>query len=212
MNTKKENIGNGGEIILTGDQYAGSRAKEELERKERANREKQDIVDAYNKEILEGAKADIERFKNYKFMNNSIIVKLLQHDWIDKTESDFLGGSAVSKVQKIYIETPQKNKEPQLIDNPLPYRFEGIIVAMDEDIVNKDPHYAQLKPGTLVRTVSFDLKESRYYPDEGKRDWVDFIDLANLNSKLFPNYEGYTKIHPGMIENIYLDSKELMND
>ena len=80
---------------------------------------------------------------------------------------------------------------------------------MDSDIPTKDEHYKNLSVGTFVRTVSFDLKESRYYFDERKRDWINFNDVRNMGSNLFPNYEGYALVHPSMIENIFNDASEL---
>lgn len=206
---KKESIGQADELILS----HGALAKEELERREKYNLDKQAEIDAYNDAILAGAKDDIERFKDRVYVNDTIIVKLLKHNWIDKSAQDnaLLGGSAVSKVQKIMIETPQVGKEPKLIDNPLPYRFEGIIVAMDPMLAKKDTA-RMFTVGTLVRTISFNLKEDRYYFHDGQREWIDSIDLMNMSSNLFPKYEGYAKIHPGMIENIFQNPEELKYD
>jgi len=187
----------------------GVRAEIELERAEKFNELQQEKIEEYNNQILSGAHSDIDRFKDRKYLNNAIIVKLLKHDWIDKNAPTSTLFTQVKKNNKIYIETPTMGKEAKLIDNPLPYRFEGIIVAMDNRIPTKDDQFSDLTVGTFIRTISFDLKEDRYYFDETKREIVNFEDVMNLGSNLFPYYEGYARIHPGMIEHIYFNPEEL---
>jgi len=203
---KTDNIGSDSGLILT----EGTKARRELELQETQNKEKQAQIDAYNGEILKGSPTDVARFANRKYLNNTMIVKLLKHDWIDKNaENTIFGSAAVKKIHKIYIETPQMGKESMMIDNPLPYRFEGVIVAMDTEIPTNDPHFAGLTVGSFIRVKGFDLKENRYYFDEGKREWIDFQDMTSLGSNMFPNYEGFATIHPSLIENTFLESSEL---
>lgn len=205
-------IGKRESIVSKSNQIAlpvGVRAEVELERAEKHNVQMQDMVNQYNDQILKGAIEDIEKFKTRKYFNNVIVVKLLKDDWIEKSATNGILFTQIKKSNKIPIETPQMGKETKMIDNPLPYRFEGIIVAMDETIPTKDEQYKDLKVGSLIRTISFDLKEDRYYFNDHERDHVSFEDIQNLSTNLFPNYEGYAIIHPGMIQNMFVNAEEL---
>lgn len=158
----------------------------------------QEKVSEYNKAIVEGAKEDIEMFSKRTYHNNAIIVKLFMHDYLVDGDSEL--EFQIQRSSQIPIQDPSKPGENMMVDNPLPYRFEGIIVAMDESIPENDPRM-KFAVGDYVRIEPQDLKEGRYYYHDRDRDYLPPLrDESEIHRDLFPNYKGYIKIHPSEVE------------
>jgi|15BtaG_2_1085339.scaffolds.fasta_scaffold00350_10 hypothetical protein len=162
---------------------------------ERAEKIQQDVED-YNKNLN---KID-KQFKKIKLLGAHVIVRLQKEDYVRKdTGSSFLEGT--QSYNKIPITTERGNTTE--IDNPLPYYFTGVICALG-NTVTQTPGYANLKVGDTVNLSWFDLQAQRFYLDKTKVDVMgnQSIEYLTESSSLFPNYEGYSKVHVATIESV----------
>lgn len=158
---------------------------------------KQEEVESYNREVLENKNVAASILAR-KYFNQYIVVRLFQEDYADKAlsigqETSLLTDTTWTKKRNL-VEATLPGQQTQLIDNPLPYVFEGVVVAMDSSVEEKHP---EIKIGKVVQTIQFDLKSDRYYAYKNKRDYGITLDNLTLS-----NYEGYALVHPSMLESV----------
>jgi hypothetical protein len=158
------------------------------------SKEKQKEVNEYNKTL----KNIDPIFNTKKFVNRNMIVRLRKDDYIlDIIKSTVLGNTEIKKSNKIFVETP--GGKSKLIDTPLPYLPEGILVAFDESLKEI---YPDLEVGSYVELGDFDLQSKMYYTDKTKFDVKIEVDEIIAGVNPYQNYEGYVKISPALIEAI----------
>lgn len=186
MNGNKDNIGSKSLFFNPLDRGI-------IDSKSKADQVKQTAVEEYNKNILEVDEA----FKNKIFVNNTLIVRLFKDDYIFKTNMSESIITDVKKVNTIYVET--EGGKSAIIDNPLPYLFRGVVVAMSADV---EDYFPELQIGDVVELENFNIQNSMYYPDKSKVDPI--IPVSEIIDGINPykNYNGYVKISPRLIEAI----------
>ncbi len=187
--------GASGELALP----AGMKEKQLAKKTREASEKRQEEIDEYNKNIGE---ID-EVFSTRKLLGPYAIIRLRQQDYI-KTDTGSIFTDGVQEYNKVPLMT--ENGNPIYVDNPLPYLFEGIICSLGTTATEAVP---DLEVGQYVQLDFVPLQEERHYPDKSK---VDVIGNAGLDAladggTLFPNFEGYFKIHVSKIESILNGSK-----
>tara|TARA_R110000787_G_scaffold72345_2_gene161360 strand:+ start:2994 stop:3530 length:537 start_codon:yes stop_codon:yes gene_type:complete len=156
------------------------------------SRDKQKEVETYNRNL----KNLDSKLKEKVFVNRTVIVRLRKDDYVTEViKSVVLGNTEVKKSNKIFIET--KGGESKLIDTPLPYLPEGILVDFDPTLKESYPF---LEIGSYVELADFDLESRMYYIDNSKCDIKIEIDEIMAGVNPYSNYEGYVKISPSLIE------------
>jgi hypothetical protein len=168
-------------------------------------------IDRYNDEILKGIYDP--SLDQLRFINQNVVVRLLKCDYLKPSSElnvddvDKLITERLKVRQKVLVDdTTRTNGARGLwVDNPLPYRFAGVICAVDplvlEAVNDKDVKvWDMLTPGTFVQTVQFDVKSQRYYPQDQMFDPINEADPENMPT--FPEFEGYCVLTPGMIRAI----------
>jgi len=176
-------------------------SKDGFEREQESLKLAQEEVEKYNRETE--AMSDIpEPIKNRSYVNGNIVVKLFKEDHarIAKTVTNQLNSEPllIKSISKIAVDVPSSSAygSHKIVDNPLPYLFEGVVVAMDPKINENSNLSAKLEVGNIIQMISFDLKSDRYYPFKNQRDLVTMDDYS------FSNYEGYALVSASMIESI----------
>lgn len=139
-------------------------------------------------------------FEKLKFVEGHVIVRLFKEDFAHLT--DVLGiKNYVRAYDKLRKGTGRVGKDGQeeviTFENQLPFKREGVIVAFDNALLEKN---SWMKSGLRVQLMDFEPLNYMYYVDKTKMD-VGFseTDLKNGNN-VFPLFEGYFKIRTNMIE------------
>ena len=168
--------------------------KEEQQKLMLQDIETQNKINQYNKD-LEYACEDV-RFKNKHFVGNSVIVKLEKLNWFIPSDLD-TDLFTINPLQMVAATTPDHPKG-KIIENPLPYNYRGVVVAVCDEVVKyrAENNLAPLEAGDIVELNWFDVKQFRYYPNKNK------IDQITLDSPDAANYEGFAKIPAQFVEAI----------
>jgi hypothetical protein len=179
----------------------GKDQKKELERIEKANREKQAAVEAYNEAIFN---ID-EKLSGKKFCNNRVIVRLFKDDYIDKrienAQNPLLSGTAVKKESKIQLESD--GGKLHIIDNPMPFLLKGVVVAFDEGILDRTTDNVlkdNLKIGAVVEIEPISLQQTIYYLDKSDVDSPMQANEIIAGANPYQKHEGYFEISAAHIE------------
>ena len=172
-------------------------AKLKAAREKKNNLKKQAEVEAYNAtlEVLDPI------FASKTFVGTEIKVRLKKEDYIIKNSgSDMKDG--IKKDNLIALETP--TGEAKMIDNPLPYMFEGVIVAVPKTV--RDLYFKEfgvdLVPGTYVELREFNLQAQRYYLDKANVDTKLSLEDVLSGKAVFPKHKGYFSVGSYDIESI----------
>lgn len=161
-------------------------------KKSAIDREKQKAVEKYNKEIT----IIDPSFKEKKFVNKKIVVRLRKDDYIvDGAKSSLLSHTEVKKTNRIILESDGGRNIS--IDTPLPYLPEGVIIAFDESLKEL---YPDLEVGAYVELDDFDLQSRLYYPNKLNFDYKVTSDEILKGVNPYKNYQGYVSISPSIIE------------
>lgn len=175
-------------------------ATESLEVAQNNLRKLQLEVQEYNQSLLDG---DIQQklLAGKTFLGYDVIVRLFKDDVMQLSLlKDFEGRPMAIKKQLQVAITGPDDLRTIMIENPLPYLYEGVLVAVGHEVEEKFP--GVYKPGQIVQLTWFDQKDSRYYPDKRKLDLAFSMEHVLAGGSLFPNYEGYQKVHVSLIEAI----------
>lgn len=171
--------------------------KRKAAREKKQNLKKQEEVDAYNLTLL----SIDPKFAKKIFVGNEIKVRLKKEDYIIKNSGSAMR-DGIKKDNLIALTVP--GSEDRMIDNPLPYMFEGVIVAIPKII--RDTYLKEygidLRPGTYVELKEFNLQNQRYYLDKANIDVKVSLDDLMAGKAAFPNHEGYFSISAYDIESI----------
>lgn len=145
--------------------------------------------------------------KNKKFVNHQILFRLFKENIIEEIILNDV--TTYSKKNKQIPIATDGGTRQKLIDNPLLYIYEGIVVDFDEKLLKNGFEF--LKKGLHVDLGYFSLQNERYYPDLTKRDLPIGEDEIINGAHPYPNYEGYVLTHASVIESYYTDdSKEII--
>jgi len=173
---------------------------------------KQEAIDEYNKNcgIIDAA------FSNLQLVGKSLIVKLHKENYIKNVtyyaDGTPLYDSWISQVDGRMHPTEQ----PKWIDNPLPYVFTGVVVAISpqaelgfeeevNDLRKQGVKAKAIQVGDIVTLEHFMFADKRFYMDKQKRDFI-----KNPHEFRITNWEGYVKIHPTMIEAVVMDKEKFL--
>ncbi len=182
-----------------------SAAEREIKRQEERQIKIQEEIDKYNANL---SNID-ERFNKFTFISDQIIVKLKKIDYIKKVEGGLLGNFVVRKEAKIPYQVQRGNNVvTEHMDNPLPYRYEGIICNVPKHVKEafKERTGVELKEGMEIQLSSIDLSNCRFYFN--KEDVEHFVSLEDaIEGQGFVKHEGFFKIYANDIESIVLDKK-----
>lgn len=185
-------------------------AKEKMEKR-------QDKIDYYNSVTCN----IIDPFFNtLQLTGKNVIIRLHKENYI-KEVSNYANGVPLYDAWVSQVDgRMHQSEKPKWMDNPLPYVFSGIVVAMSPAVkidINKekeealylDPNanYKPLEIGDVVYLEHFMYADKRFYTNKQKRDF-----LKNPQEYRIQHWEGYVKIHPTMIEGIILEPKKFLND
>ena len=174
---------------------------------------RQDEIDKYNfNEIF-----NIDNhFKGIQLTGKSIIVRLFKENYIkDVTvlEDNVLYDAWLSQVDG----RMNKTESPKWVDNPLPYIWSGVVVAMSPNVLadlvdehNKvkfyDTTHKVLQVGDIVQLSPFMIADVRYYTNQQHRDFI-----KNPNEYRIEHFEGYVKLHPTQIDTVIKNKEAFMN-
>jgi hypothetical protein len=172
--------------------------------------QRQEDIDTYNFNICDQIDP---YFKAIQISGKDIIVRLYKENYIKGIE-EFADGVPMYDAWITQIDGRRKKTDPEKwVDNPLPYIFSGVVVAMSpgaiaaqqkefEEIVALDPNtnFKKLEVGDIVQLEHFMFQDKRYYKNEQQRDFI-----KNPTDYNIEHWEGYVKIHPSMIKSKVLD-------
>lgn len=152
-------------------------------------KDEQEKINEYNAEV-EALKEGVHpAFEDKRFINQNIVVRLYKMDRV--VEGKFF--------QEKFHKIPIQGQAGQdiMIKNPLPYKFRGVIVALDPKVT---ANISDLTVGAEVEiSPGNSLQDSRYYlTDEGDVPISREDLIAGMDP--FPNHEGYFMLKPGDIE------------
>jgi hypothetical protein len=180
-------------IILPPEEEIKAKAKREKEK----NLKIQIKVDEYNKALLEIDPS----FATKTFVGNEIRVRLKKDDYIIRNSGSRLK-DGVKKDNLIALMT--EDGKDRMIENPLPYMYEGVVVAIPNAVKKHylDEYGVNLEPGTYVELKEFNLQNQRYYLNKANIDTKVSLEDLMAGKSAFPNHEGYFTIGAYDIESI----------
>lgn len=152
-------------------------------------------------------------FDNINFVGTDVIVRLHKENYIKAVEF-YANGEPVYDAWISQVDGRMTQHAPaNWVDNPLPYIFTGVIVAMSpsakeyfnkqKEMMKDSSSYKIPTVGDLVNLEHFMIADKRFYLNKQKRDFI-----KNPTEYKIEHWEGYVKIHPGIIESVILDKDE----
>lgn len=166
---------------------------------------KQESIDYYNTTTC----SEIDPFfDTIQLTGRNIIVRMYKENYIKKV-SEYSDGVPMYEAWMSQVDGRMRPTDQQRwVDNPLPYIFTGVIVAMSplsradqvkEEATFKEhcPNgtYVPLEVGSIVHLEHFMYADKRFYTDKQKRDFI-----RNPEEYKIEHWEGYVKVHPSMVE------------
>jgi hypothetical protein len=193
-----------------------------LEAKENENQRKLNIekkqqeIDYYNFTLIN----EIDPyFKGISLTDESIIVRLHKENYI-KEISIMPNGDVVYDAWTSQVDgRTSKTQKQKWVDNPLPYVFSGVIVAISpltqaKFIEKRDSLPEELRDefkipqvGDTIMLDHFMIQDRRFYQNKQARDFI-----RNPEEYRIIHFEGYVKIHPSLIESVVVDMQDFNNN
>jgi hypothetical protein len=181
------------------------------------NEKKQEAIDLYNFYTCN----EIDpAFQTIQLRGRDIIVRMHKENWIKGIQ--FQAGDVPmydAWVSQVDGRAKQTHSD-KWVDNPLPYVFTGVIVAMSptyeheiqkdyERILEKNPDttYQPLKIGDIVHIQKHYFVDNLFYLN--KQD-LDFI--KNPEDYRIEHWEGYIRMNAGMIEALVTDKEAFFSN
>ena len=196
---------------LNNPNQAMANAKATIERIER----KQEEIDYYNSVTVN--KID-PALSNVQLAGKSVIVRLHKENYI-KGVSYYADNIPMYDAWISQVDGRMHQSQPaKWMDNPLPYVFSGVVVAISPaaklDFVKEAQALSEasysfadanleakaLEVGDIVHLEHFMFPDKRFYLDKQARDFI-----KNPEEFRITHFEGYVKIHPSMIEGTVKD-------
>lgn len=173
-------------------------------------------IDNYN---FEEVNLVDDYFKGISFVDSALIVRLHKENYI-KEVSVMPNGVVIYDAWISQVDgRMNKAEREKWVDNPLPYVFSGVIVAISplaqmEYVKKKETLSDELKDsfkvpevGDIVNLDHFMVADRRYYPNKQARDFI-----KNPEEYRIVHFDGYVKIHPSLIEGIVVDKNDFYNN
>jgi hypothetical protein len=173
-------------------------------------------IDNYN---FEEVNLVDDYFKGISFVDSALIVRLHKENYI-KEVSIMPNGVVIYDAWISQVDgRMNKAEREKWVDNPLPYVFSGVIVAISplaqmEYVKKKETLSDELKDsfkvpevGDIVNLDHFMVADRRYYPNKQARDFI-----KNPEEYRIVHFDGYVKIHPSLIEGIVVDKNDFYNN
>jgi hypothetical protein len=173
-------------------------------------------IDNYN---FEEVNVVDDYFKGISFVDSALIVRLHKENYI-KEVSIMPNGVVIYDAWISQVDgRMNKAEREKWVDNPLPYVFSGVIVAISplaqmEYVKKKETLSDELKDsfkvpevGDIVNLDHFMVADRRYYPNKQARDFI-----KNPEEYRIVHFDGYVKIHPSLIEGIVVDKNDFYNN
>ena len=173
-------------------------------------------IDNYN---FEEVNVVDDYFKGISFVDSALIVRLHKENYI-KEVSIMPNGVVIYDAWISQVDgRMNKAEREKWVDNPLPYVFSGVIVAISplaqmEYVKKKETLSDELKDsfkvpevGNIVNLDHFMVADRRYYPNKQARDFI-----KNPEEYRIVHFDGYVKIHPSLIEGIVVDKNDFYNN
>lgn len=173
-------------------------------------------IDNYN---FEEVNVVDDYFKGISFVDSALIVRLHKENYI-KEVSVMPNGVVIYDAWISQVDgRMNKAEREKWVDNPLPYVFSGVIVAISplaqmEYVKKKETLSDELKDsfkipevGDIVNLDHFMVADRRYYPNKQARDFI-----KNPEEYRIVHFDGYVKIHPSLIEGIVVDKNDFYNN
>jgi hypothetical protein len=173
-------------------------------------------IDNYN---FEEVNLVDDYFKGISFVDSALIVRLHKENYI-KEVSIMPNGVVIYDAWISQVDgRMNKAEREKWVDNPLPYVFSGVIVAISplaqmEYVKKKETLSDELKDsfkvpevGNIVNLDHFMVADRRYYPNKQARDFI-----KNPEEYRIVHFDGYVKIHPSLIEGIVVDKNDFYNN
>jgi hypothetical protein len=173
-------------------------------------------IDNYN---FEKVNLVDDYFKGISFVDSALIVRLHKENYI-KEVSIMPNGVVIYDAWISQVDgRMNKAEREKWVDNPLPYVFSGVIVAISplaqmEYVKKKETLSDELKDsfkvpevGDIVNLDHFMVADRRYYPNKQARDFI-----KNPEEYRIVHFDGYVKIHPSLIEGIVVDKNDFYNN
>jgi hypothetical protein len=154
-------------------------------------------------------------FKGISLIDSALIIRLHKENYIKQV--DILPNGTVlydAWISQVDGRMTKADRE-KWVDNPLPYVFSGVIVAISpiaqlEYIKKKEALPEELRDqfkipevGDIVNLDHFMVADRRFYLNKQARDFI-----KNPEEYRIIHFEGYVKIHPSLIENIVIDKED----
>ena len=171
--------------------------KASVEREKQKNIDKQAAVEAYNDSL-----STIDPiFAAKTFVGTEIKVRLKKQDYVVKNSGSELT-DGIKKDNLIAMEA--SDGSTLLVDNPLPFMFEGIITAIPAVVKRSysEEYGIDLEVGSYVELREFTMHSNRYYLDKNKVDTKISQEAIEQGKAMFPNHEGYFSVSVYDIESI----------
>ena len=157
-------------------------------------------------------------FESIQLGGSTIIVRLHKENYIKGIEMVLANGQPVYDHWISQVDgRMRKTDPPKWVDNPLPYVFSGVIVAispgakahfvkeqkMISDISEElGAQYKIPEVGDIVNLDHFQFADARYYKNKQSRDFI-----KNPEEYSITRWEGYVTLHPTRIESVVLDKQ-----
>jgi len=215
LHNAKKAMSNEQMAILRESDAAQAKKMAELARRNVETR--QDKIDHYNGVICN--KID-PFFNTLQLTGKNIIVRMHKENYI-KNVSEYSDGVPLYEAWTSQVDgRPTREARARWVDNPLPYIFTGVVVAMSPSAridANKEVKLIKeelpgvtckaLEVGDIIHMEHFMYADKRFYVDKQKRDFI-----KNPEEYKIEHWEGYIKIHPSLIEGVVLNPKSFIGN
>ena len=173
---------------------------------------KQEDIDNYN---FNEVNVIDSYFEGIKLIDNTIIVRLHKENYIKEVSimpnTSVIYDAYISQVDGRMNKAEREN----WVDNPLPYVYSGVIVAISPLAIAEFQKKKESLPyelqgefhipavGDLVNLDHFMIADRRFYQNKQARDFI-----KNPKEYRIVHFDGYVKIHSSIIESIVHDKDD----
>jgi hypothetical protein len=177
---------------------------------------KQDEIDRYNSVTCNNIDPF---FEGLQLTGKDVIIRLHKENYI-KGISKYTDGVPLYDAWISQVDgRMHASEQPKWMDNPLPYVFTGVVVAIapsiKADYVKEAARVKELtgedmqvlSVGDIVHLEHFMFADKRFYINKQKRDFI-----KNPTEYRVKNWKGYVKVHPSMIEGIVTDKESFLSE
>jgi hypothetical protein len=171
-------------------------------------------IDTWNTETT---RAIDDTFSHMRITGGDIVVRLFKENFI-KGIDELNDGSIIYDAYIGQVEAQRIGQgKTRWIDNPLPYLFAGVVVAISPEVkfeqakklqemkdfdakhgTSFSEEFKPLEPGMVVNLTWHDRQRDRFYLNKQKIDLIKNPEEFNID-----NYEGYVKVAYQIVESVF---------